>query len=164
MNDDVRHGWPAGVGLPAGAGPGTGRRLGGLAAAAVGACLVAACSSAPPTAADFCRTLAQQKARYLSAYGHPSGNPLGDLVQVISAVGQWVPIFEALQQNSPPSIEPQVANIVSSLKQEQQEAGNVASDPLGGLVSGLMTGLESSGSWQQVSDYATAHCGSSNAP
>jgi hypothetical protein len=40
----------------------------------------------------------------------------------------------------------------------------VASDPLGGLVSGLMTGLESSGSWQQVSDYAAVHCGSGNAP
>jgi hypothetical protein len=132
--------------------------------AILGACLVAACSSAPPTAADFCRTLAQQKARYLRTYGHPSTtNPLGDLVQVISAVGQWVPIFEALQQNSPPSIEPQVANIVSSLKQEQQEAGNAASDPLGALAAGLMTSLESSGSWQQVSDYAAAHCGSGSA-
>jgi hypothetical protein len=165
VNYSVHHGWPAGVDVSAGARPRTVRRLGVLAAAVVGACLVAACSSAPPTAADFCRTLAQQKARYLSAYGDPSTtNPLGDLVQVISAIGQWVPIFEALQQNSPPSIEPQVANIVSSLQQEQQEAGNVVSDPLGGLVSGLMTGLESSGSWQQVSDYAAAHCGSGNAP
>jgi hypothetical protein len=55
-------------------------------------------------------------------------------------------------------IEPQVANIVNALKQEQQEAGNAASNPLRALVSGLMTSLESSGSWQQVSNYAQAHC------
>ena len=137
------------------------RRLSMLAAAVLGAGLVAGCSSAPSTAADFCRTLAQQKTQYLSAYGHPSGNGLEDLVQVISAVGQWVPIFQALQNSSPPAIEPQVANIVDSLKQEEQEAGNEASDPLGAIFSGLMTSLESSGSWQQVSNYATANCGPS---
>jgi len=136
------------------------RRLCMIMAAVLGACLVAACSSPPPTAADFCRTLAQQKAQYLSTYGNTSGNGLEDLVKAISAVGQWVPIFEALEQNSPPDIEPQVANIVDGLKQEQQEAGNAASNPLGALVSGLMTSIESSGSWQQVSNYAQAHCGS----
>jgi hypothetical protein len=121
---------------------------------------VSACSSAPPTAADFCHTLAQQKAKYLSAYGNAAtSNGLQDLVTLLSAVGQWVPIFQALQQSSPPSIEPQVASIVAALKQEEQETANMASDPLGALGAGLMTGLESSGSWQQVSDYATAHCG-----
>lgn len=84
---------------------------------------------------------------------------LSDLVQAVSAVGQWVPIFEALQQNSPPDIEPQVANIVDSLKQEQRAASGAASDPLSALVSGLVTSIESSGSWQQVSGYAAAHCG-----
>jgi len=129
--------------------------------AVLGAGVVSACSSsAPPTAADFCRTLAQQKAQYLSTYGNPSTtDPLADLVEAVSAIGQWVPIFEALQQNSPPDIEPQVANIVDSLKQEQQEAGNMGSNVLGALVSGLMTSIESSGSWQQVSEYATEHCG-----
>jgi hypothetical protein len=137
------------------------RKLCMVAAAALVACLTAACSSSPPTAADFCRTLAQQKAQYLSTYGNMSdSNGLEDLVKAISAIGQWVPIFEALQQNSPPAIEPQVANIVSSLKQEEQEAASEASDPLGGLVAGLMTGLESSGSWQQVNNYINANCGS----
>lgn len=138
------------------------RRLCVIPAAVLGASLLASCSSSPPTAADFCRTLAQQKAQYLSAYGKPSGNGLEDLVKAISAIGQWVPIFEALQQNSPPEIEPQVANIVDSLKREQQEAGDAASNPLGAIFSGLMTSLESSGSWEQVSNYATAHCGSGN--
>ncbi len=137
------------------------RKLCMLMAAALGACLITGCSSSPPTAADFCRTLAQQKAQYLSTYGNASdSNGLEDLVKVISAVGQWVPIFEALQQNSPPAIEPQVANIVSSLKQEEQEAASEVSDPLGGLFAGLMTGLESSGSWQQVDNYINANCGS----
>jgi hypothetical protein len=132
-----------------------------LIVAVLGVSLASACSSSStPTAADFCRTLAQQKAKYLSTYGHPSTtNALADLVDAVSAMGQWVPIFEALQQNSPPDIEPQVANIVDSLKQEQQQASNLGSNVLGALAAGLMTSLESSGSWQQVSDYATAHCG-----
>lgn len=137
------------------------RGLFALAAAIIGAGLVTGCSSPPPTAADFCQTLAQQKAQYLSTYGNTSGgNVLGDLVKVISAVGQWVPIFETLQRNSPPAIEPQVANIVDSLKEEQQEAANEASNPLGALVSGVMTSLESSGAWQQVNNYINANCGS----
>ncbi len=138
------------------------RRLCVLIAAVLGVSLASACSSsAPPTAADFCQTLAQQKAKYLSTYGQASGtNPLEDLVEAISAIGQWVPIFEALQQNSPPSIEPQVANIVNALKEEQQEAGNASSNPLSAIFSSLMTGIESSGSWQQVSEYAAANCGS----
>jgi len=137
------------------------RELGALAATVLGASMVTACaSSPPPTAADFCRTLAQQKAQYLNTYGTTSGNGLEDLLKAVSAVGQWVPIFETLQQNSPPDIEPQVANIVDSLKQEQQAAGSAASDPLGAIFSGLMTSLESSGSWQQVSNYADVHCGS----
>ena len=137
------------------------RGLFALAAVVIGAGLVTGCSSPPPTAADFCQTLAQQKAQYLSTYGNTSGgNVLEDLVKVISAVGQWIPIFETLQQNSPPAIEPQVANIVDSLKAEQQEAANEASNPLGALVSGLMTSLESSGSWQQVNNYINANCGS----
>jgi hypothetical protein len=137
------------------------RRLCMLAVTVLGVGVVTSCSSAPPTAADFCRTLAQQEAKYLHTYGNPSTtNPLADLVDVVSAIGQWVPIFQALQQNSPPSIEPQVANIVSALQQEEQEAGNEQSNPFGALVAGLMTGIESSGSWQQVSAYAAAHCGS----
>jgi hypothetical protein len=75
-----------------------------------------------------------------------------------------VAIFVALQQNSPPAIESQVANLVSSLKQEQQEDASMGSDLLGALVAGLMTSIESSGSWQQVSNYATAHCGTATAP
>jgi hypothetical protein len=138
------------------------RRLRVLVVGALGVSLMTACSSSPPpTAADFCNTLAQQKAKYLSTYGNPSGSGLDDLVQAISAIGQWVPIFEALQQNSPPDIEPQVANIVDALKQEQQESSG--SSVLGDLFSGLMTGIESSGSWAQVSQYAEEHCGSGSA-
>ena len=53
------------------------RELGVLAATMLGACLVTACSSSPPTAAEFCRTLAQQKAQYLSTYRDPVGQRPG---------------------------------------------------------------------------------------
>jgi hypothetical protein len=49
-----------------------------------------------------------------------------------------------------------------TLKQEQQEAADSASDPLSALGAGLVSGLEGSGSWQQVSNYAAALCTSNS--
>jgi hypothetical protein len=62
-----------------------------------------------------------------------------------------VPIFEALDQAAPPGIEPDVQNIVDSLKQREQDVGQEAGDPLGGFASSLMAGMMSTASWQNVS-------------
>jgi hypothetical protein len=131
--------------------------------AATGIAVVVAtsgCSSGQPkTAAGFCHVYHQQEAQYLTQYGKPANSGLADLGQLIEAVSDWVPIFEALDQAAPPDIEPDVQNIVDSLKQQEQDVGQEVSDPLGGFASSLMAGLMSTASWQNVSTYVEQNCG-----
>ena len=118
------------------------------------------CGGEPPkTAAGFCKVYQQQKAEYLAKYGKPAGSGLADLGQLIGALSDWVPMFEALDQAAPPGIEPDVSNVVDSLKQQEQDVGQEASDPLGGFASSLMAGLMSTASWEKVSAYIEQNCG-----
>lgn len=119
------------------------------------------CSSAPPrTAAEFCTVYHQQEQQYLSKYDNSSPNePLTDMANLIGAMSDWVPIFQALDNVAPPSIEPDVHTILDSLKQQEQAAGEELSDPLGALGSGLEASMMSSASWDNLSAYISAHCG-----
>jgi hypothetical protein len=120
-------------------------------------------SGQPKTAAGFCQVYRQQEDQYLAQYGKPANSGLADFGQLIGALSDWVPIFEALDQAAPPDIEPDVSNIVDSLKQQEQDVGQEASDPLGGFVSGLTAGLMSTSSWQNVSTYIEQNCGAEGA-
>lgn len=138
---------------------GPGRRLAGFAfSIALVAVVVSGCGSPAPTTAGFCKVYHQQENEYLRQYGTPAGNGLGDLVQMVGAISDWVPIFEKLDQAAPPSIEPDVKNILDSLKQQEQAAGQEASDPLGALSAGLLAGLMASASWQNLSNFVSQHC------
>ena len=120
---------------------------------------VAGCGEQPRTAAGFCKVYYQQKQQYLSSYGNsPPNQPLRDLANLIGAMSDWVPIFEKLGQAAPPSIEPDVSNIVDALKQEQQAAGQEFSNPLGALGQGLEAALMSTASWDHVDAYIQKYC------
>lgn len=138
------------------------RRAGAVAVTvSLAAVIVTGCGGPPRTAAGFCSAYHQQEEQYLARYNHPStSNGLADLADVIGAVSDWVPIFEQLDQAAPPAIEPDVQNILDSLKQEQQAAGQEASNPLAGLASGLESAMMSSASWQNLSTYIQQNCGS----
>lgn len=124
--------------------------------------LVTACGSPPKTAAGFCKVYHQQEAEYLRKYEASADSDLGDLVQLISAVSDLVPMFEKLDQAAPPSIEADVKNIVDSLRQQEQAAGQEVTDPLGGLASGLVTGMMSTASWENVGDFINKHSTTGN--
>jgi hypothetical protein len=119
---------------------------------------VSACGSQPKTAAGFCKAYYQQEDQYLAKYGTPSGTGLGDLEQLVGALSDWVPIFQALDQAAPPGIEPDVRNVLDSLQQQEQDVGQEAADPLGGLASGLMSGLMATSSWDDVNAYIQRNC------
>ena len=128
---------------------------------ATAAMLITLCSCSaeqPKTTAGFCQVYHQQEEQYLAKYGKPANSGLADLGQLISALSDWVPIFEALDQAAPSDIEPDVHNILDSLKQQEQDLGQEASDPLGGFASGLMAGLMSTASWQNVGTYIERNC------
>lgn len=122
------------------------------------------CSSGQAkTAAGFCQVYHQQEKQYLAKYGKPANSGLGDLGQLIGALSDWVPIFEALHQAAPPSIEPDVHNVLDSLKQEEQDVGQEVGNPLGGFASSLMAGMMSTASWDNVSTYIEQNCGAAAA-
>lgn len=115
-----------------------------------------------PTTPGFCSVYHQQEEQYLAQYGHPSTTDgLADLAGLIGAVSDWVPIFEKLDQAAPPSIEPDVQNVLDSLKQEEQAAEQEVSNPLAGLASGLDAAMMSSASWQNLNTFIAQNCGAS---
>jgi hypothetical protein len=117
------------------------------------------CGSTPRTAAEFCQVYHQQEQQYLARYNKSSpSEPLQDLANVIGAMSDWVPIFQALDQAAPPAIEPDVQNVLDSLKQEEQAAGNEFSNPLGALASGLEASLMSTASWDDLDQYIQQNC------
>lgn len=112
------------------------------------------------TAAGFCHVYRQQEGQYLAAYGKPANSGLADFIELVGALSDWVPIFEALDQAAPPDIEPDMHNIVKSLQQqEEQEMSQNATDPLAGLASGLVAGMMSTASWDKVNTYIEQNCG-----
>jgi len=124
------------------------------------AIVVGGCSNGQPkTAAGFCQVYHQQEEQYLAKYGTPASSGLAELGQLVGALSDWVPIFQALDAAAPPDIEPDVHNVLDSLQQQEQDLGQEASDPLGGLASGMMAGLSATTSWQNVSTYIQQNCG-----
>lgn len=139
-----------------------GRACAVAAMVAVTAVTVAGCGGGgqPKTAAGFCRVYEQQKSQYLAKYGRPAnGSGLAALTQLAGAVSDLVPMFEALDAAAPPGIEPDVHTILDSFKQQQQNMGQDASNPLAGLASGLMSGLKATSSWENLSAYIAKNCG-----
>ena len=112
------------------------------------------------SAASFCNVYFQQKRQYLTTYDsrNYSNDPLGGLLNAIGAMSDWVPMFEKLDAVAPPDIEPDVATVVDSLKQEQQAAGQELSNPLSALGSGLTAALMSSASWDHLDQYIQQNC------
>lgn len=116
------------------------------------------CSGQAKTAAGLCQVYHQQETQYLAKYGKPTNSGLADLGQLIGALSDWVPIFQALDQAAPANIEPDVHNILNSLQQEEQDVGQEASNPLGGFASSLIAGMMSTASWENVSNYIEQNC------
>lgn len=118
-------------------------------------------NSAPTrSVAAFCGVYHQQERQFMATYESRSyqNDPLAGLLNSINAMSDLLPMFEKLDAVAPPSIEPDVSNVVDSLKQEEQAAGHEFSDPLGALGDSLVIALMSSASWNQVDKYISQHC------
>ena len=123
-----------------------------------------------PISRRFRQTYNQQKTAYLAKYNaidsqlnadensDPLAAAFGGLGSSLEAMGDVVVIFDRLDQVAPSDIEPDVKAIYNSLVNEENDMSNAASNPLGALAGGLVTGLMTSGSWQRVGDYVTANC------
>ncbi|HEX4493381.1 MAG TPA: hypothetical protein VH914_19410 [Acidimicrobiia bacterium] len=129
-----------------------------LATAALVAPLAACSHSTPRSVTAFCNTLAQQKQQFLSEYDTSGQDPLQGFVTGMSSLGEIPVIFDRLDKVAPPDIEPDVAAVRDSFKQQLGSVSGMASNPLGGLIGGIASSLTAAGPFQRVSDYVTANC------
>lgn len=145
-------------------------RLGALfGVAAVLAAATACSSSDAPTRsiANFCSTYSAEKSKFLTRYastGSAQSSPLTGLLLGIQSLGDVSVILTKLDRVAPDDIEPDVAAVLDSWKQMEGSMGNEASNALnptgllGAMFSGVLSSLESQGSWTRVGDYVTTNC------
>jgi hypothetical protein len=137
------------------------RWIAGSVVAAIALTIVVVASSGFATArsvSGFCKVYYQQKHQYIKATANSNSGNLNGLLQGISAIGHLPVMFDKLDRVAPDEIEPDVANIRDTLKAETQQAAGSASDPLGGLASGLALSLMSAASWERVGTYVDTNC------
>jgi hypothetical protein len=151
-----------------------GWRLGFASAALVATASVAACGSNAPTRSitSFCNTYNSEKAKYENKYSslasgstpQNAGEIVTDLVMGFQSLGDAVIIFDKLDRVAPMNIEPDVAAVRDSLKNIEGTMGDEASNAfnpqglLGAVFKGVLSSLESGGSWTRVGNYVQRHC------
>jgi hypothetical protein len=130
-----------------------------LLVAIVGTAL-AACSDGghERSARAFCATLTSEKQRYLEDYDSTGQDPLDSLVKGLGSIGEIPVIFDKLDKVAPPEIEPDVAATRDAFQHQIDSIGDAASNPLGALAAGIVSGLVANGPFTRVSEYITEHC------
>lgn len=135
-----------------------------VALAAVAA-LVSGCGPSRSVEA-FCTTYHDEKQAFIERYSGTTNIPqdasIGQAFSAMSAglssLGDTVIIFDKLDKVAPEDIEPDVAAVRDSMKKTIDQAGGMATDPLGSFLGGFLTAMTSQGSWQRVSDYVSVKC------
>jgi hypothetical protein len=129
-------------------------------AAAVSGLVVSGCSSSDRSVAAYCTAFYQQGTKFRSQYEDPnSKNPLNLIVSLISAPQQLATFFGNLAEVAPNSISPQVSQIQNAFQQEANNMGRDATNPLGGLISGVVSSIETGPAFQAVNTWTDTNCG-----
>jgi hypothetical protein len=129
--------------------------------------LLAGCSASDGperSAAAFCRTYDELRAQFAADYDTSNLPPMQALATGVASVGELPVIFERLDRVAPPEIEPDVAATRDALKQQIQAlTGADLTNPIGVMLSGVLSGLFASGPIQRVGGYVKVNCGAANA-
>ena len=102
---------------------------------------VGGCGGPKRSAAAFCKTLVSEKQRFLSTYDNSKQAPLQSMFTGLASVGEIPVIFDKLDKVAPDDIEPDVAAVRDSFKQQINGLGGAASNPFGAFASELISGL-----------------------
>jgi hypothetical protein len=134
-------------------------------AAAGCACALAltACGSGPERSAEaYCKAFYSKAAPirqgYIDANKTANADPLGALLKLASAPGDFESIFASMADHAPDEIKSDTEVVRDSLKKVQESMGQAFSNPLGALGSGLGASLSSAGAYRRVDAYLTQHC------
>lgn len=107
----------------------------------------------------YCDVMLEHKDRFVSATQEAStADPISGIVTLIAAMGDLNLMWEEAAEVAPEDIQTDVEAVRDAWAQQLETAEKMASDPLGGLASSLMTGITSAGSMQRVDTYTAEHC------
>lgn len=108
----------------------------------------------------YCGVIAEHKERYLAAMGEVNAgdNPLAGMVGMVSALGDLNRMWEEAAKVAPEEIQADVEAVRDAWASQFEAAERAASDPLGGLASALMTGLQAAAATQRVDEYTAQNC------
>lgn len=120
------------------------------------------CSSSPTrSVAAYCTTFYQKGSQIRSEYLNvdASKNLLGAIADVISAPAQLADFFGDLAAVAPPSIQPQVAEIQAAFQKEVGGATGDLTNPVGGIITGIASAIETGPAWNAVNNWTEDNCG-----
>lgn len=123
---------------------------------------LAACGGPERSAQAYCRafyeTAAPIRDSYVEANEEIEEDPLSAIVTLLGSPGDLVVIFDSMAKHAPDEIRADTETARDALKDQQDSLGDVLSDPLGAIGSGVVAGLTSSGSFARVDGYLAEHC------
>lgn len=118
--------------------------------------------------ASFCATFEQESVRLQDKYQQrmeaagASNDPLGALLlgmgTLLEAQGDFVVLFNRLEQVAPTEIQPEVAAVRDTFKQQAEQMAELGKSPFGALAASLISGMSAQGSYQRVDSYVQQHC------
>ena len=121
------------------------------------------------SAEAFCDTMKSEKARILTGMqaseDAADANPdelagmFGRLAGSLQGIGELRTYFAKLADVAPEEIRVDVEIVAESFNDQLDSAGDAVSDPVGGLSSGLLTALTTSGQLSSVDSFARENCG-----
>lgn len=141
-----------------------------LVLALIGVSLLAGCAL-PRSPQAFCRTLTDEKRRYLDKYSERRDQIVdrvgeGDLSSLrlavstgFEAVEDMAVTFDKLEKAAPEEIRPDVVVLRDALERQRDALKDLANNPLGALAGSLTAGLFTLESWERVSAYVEQYCG-----
>ena len=126
-----------------------------------GALLLSGCSSSPRSISAYCTTFYQKGTQFRNEYlnTNASADPLGAIVAIVTAPSQLADFFGELDAVAPSSIEPDIAQIHGAFKKEVDGATGDLTNPVGGLLNGLASAIETGPAWNAVNSWTESNCG-----
>jgi hypothetical protein len=138
------------------------KALGTVAVCAVVIAL-AGCGGQTRSVASYCSYFygegSQLRNRWIKSSAANADNPFAELSSVFADLPEAANFLNQLSERAPEEIAPDVKTLAEALKRVSADAGSAASDPLGALAGGLVTGLETHGAEQRVNEYTFRNCG-----
>lgn len=124
---------------------------------------LAGCSSGRSTEA-FCKVHDEYKERYLASMEVANGQlenedtALAGILNGAVAMGDLTNMWTELAKVAPESIQADAEAVAEAWKAQSDAAGEMLDNPLGGLLSSLMTGFQAAGPMSRVDEFVRTNC------